>query len=79
MVVEDYVGFAVKSGTPEAVVRRLNEAVNQALRDPKVREAFEKLGATPVGGSQTDFSDFIRAQVAHWSRVVKEAGIKLPQ
>jgi tripartite-type tricarboxylate transporter receptor subunit TctC len=53
--------------------------VNQALRDPKVREAFEKLGATPVGGSQVDFSDFIRAQVAHWSRVVKEAGIKLPQ
>ena len=79
LVVEDYVGFAVKSGTPEAVVRRLNEAVNQALRDPKVREAFEKLGATPVGGSQKDFSDFIRAQVAHWGRVVKDAGIKLPQ
>ena len=79
LVVEDYVGFAVKSGTPEAVVRRLNEAVNQALRDPKVREAFVKLGATPAGGSQTDFRDFIRAQVAHWSRVVKEAGIKLPQ
>jgi tripartite-type tricarboxylate transporter receptor subunit TctC len=79
LVVEDYVGFTVKSGTPEAVVRRLNEAVNQALRDPKVREAFEKLGATPIGGSQADFSDFIRAQVAHWSRVVKEAGIKLPQ
>lgn len=79
LVVEDYVGFAVKSGTPEAVVRRLNEAVNQALRDPKVREAFEKLGAAPAGGSQTEFSDFIRAQVAHWGRVVKDAGIKLPQ
>lgn len=79
LVVEDYVGFAVKSGTPEAIVRRLNEAVNQALRDPKVREAFEKLGATAVGGSQADFGDFFRAQVAHWSRVVKEAGIKLPQ
>ena len=49
--VEDHVGFAVKSGTPEAVVRRLNEAVNQALRDPKVREAFEKLGATAAGGT----------------------------
>ena len=45
----------------------------------RMAKAFEKLGATPVGGSQTDFSDFIRTQVAHWGRVVKEAGIKLPQ
>ena len=79
LVVEDYVGFAVKSGTPETVVRRLNEAVNQALREPKVHEAFEKLGAAPAGGSQADFHDFMRAQVVHWSRVVKDAGIKLPQ
>jgi tripartite-type tricarboxylate transporter receptor subunit TctC len=79
LVVEDYVGFAVKSGTPDAVVRRLNEAVNQALSDPKVRDAFEKLGATPAGGSQSGFADFMRAQVAHWGRVVKESGIRLPQ
>jgi tripartite-type tricarboxylate transporter receptor subunit TctC len=51
----------------------------QALRDAKVREAFEKLGATPAGGNQPEFADFIRSQVAHWSRVVREAGIKLPQ
>jgi tripartite-type tricarboxylate transporter receptor subunit TctC len=79
LVVEDYVGFAVRSGTPETVVRRLNEAVNQVLREPKVRDAFEKLGAAPAGGSQTDFNDFIRSQVAHWSRVIRESGIKLPQ
>lgn len=79
LVVEDYVGLAVKSGTPETVVQRLNEAVNVALREPKVREAFDKLGAAPAGGSQADFTDFMRAQISHWSRVVKDAGIKLPQ
>lgn len=79
LVVEDYVGFAVKRDTRDDVVRRLNEAVSQALRNPKVREAFEKLGATPAGGSQPDFAAFIHRQVAHWGRVVKEAGIKLPQ
>jgi tripartite-type tricarboxylate transporter receptor subunit TctC len=79
LVVEDYVGFAVRSGTPDATVRRLNAAVNQVLLDPRIREAFEKLGAAPAGGGHADFSDFIRTQVAHWSRVVKEAGIKLPQ
>lgn len=79
LVVEDYVGFSMKSGTPDAVVHRLNEAATRALRDAKVREAFEKLGAVPDGGSQSDFANFFHAQVAHWSRVVKEAGIKLPQ
>ena len=79
LVVEDYVGFAVRSGTPDAVVRRLNAAVNDALRDPKIRAAFEKLGAAPAGGAQADFADFIRGQVGHWSRVVQHAGIKLPQ
>jgi tripartite-type tricarboxylate transporter receptor subunit TctC len=79
LVVEDYVGFAVKTGTPNQVISRMNGAVNEVLRDPKVQDAFRKLGATPAGGNQSDFADFIRAQVVHWGRVVKEAGIKLPQ
>lgn len=79
LVVEDYVGFAVKSGTPEAIVRRLNAAINDALRKPKVHETFAKLGATPAGGTEAEFAALIRSQVAHWGRVVREAGIKLPQ
>lgn len=79
LVVEDYVGFAVKSGTPEAVVRRLNEAVSRVMHDPKIRDSFEKLGAAPADGSQSDFADFIRSQVSYWGRIVKDSGIKLPQ
>lgn len=79
LVVEDYVGFAVKSGTPEAVVRRLNEAVNRVMHDQNVRDSFEKLGAAPAGGGQSEFADFIRSQVSYWGRIVKDSGIKLPQ
>ena len=79
LVVEDYVGFAVKSGTSPEIVARLNEAVNKALRKPRVVETFAKLGATPAGGSADDFANLIKSQVAHWGRVVRESGIKMPQ
>jgi tripartite-type tricarboxylate transporter receptor subunit TctC len=79
LVVEDYVGFAAKSGTSSAIVARLNEAIDRALRKPKVRDAFAKLGAEPAGGSPTVFGALIAAQVAHWEKVVREAGITMPQ
>jgi tripartite-type tricarboxylate transporter receptor subunit TctC len=79
LVVEDYVGFGVKAGTSPDIVARLNEAVNKALRKPRVVETFAKLGATPAGGSADEFASLIKSQVAHWGRVVRESGIKMPQ
>jgi tripartite-type tricarboxylate transporter receptor subunit TctC len=79
LVVEDWVGFTVKSGTPDDITARLNAAVNKALAKPKVREAIAKLGAEPAGGTATEFGALVKGQVAHWGRVVRESGIKLPQ
>jgi tripartite-type tricarboxylate transporter receptor subunit TctC len=54
LVVEDWIGFAVKAATPGDIVERLNRAINEALATSKVREAFAKLGAEPAGGSSTE-------------------------
>ena len=79
LAVEDWVGFAVKSGTPPEVIAKLNAAVNKVLGDEKTREAFAKIGAEPAGGTPEKFGELIRAQVAHWTKIVKDSGIKLPQ
>jgi tripartite-type tricarboxylate transporter receptor subunit TctC len=79
LVVEDWVGFAVKHGTPPDVVMRLNAAINKALAKEKVREAFAKVGAEPAGGTPADFGNLVKAQVAHWGKVVKDAGIRMQQ
>ena len=79
LVVEDYVGLAVKSGTSTEITARLNDAINRALRKPKVREAFANLGAEATGGTSAEFGDLIKAQVAHWGKIVRESGIKMPQ
>jgi tripartite-type tricarboxylate transporter receptor subunit TctC len=79
LVVEDWVGLAVKSGTPDHVVARLNAAINKALGRPRVRDGFAKLGADAAGGTPVEFASLVKSQVAHWRKVVAESGIKLPQ
>jgi tripartite-type tricarboxylate transporter receptor subunit TctC len=79
LAVEDWVGFAVKSGTPDDIVTRLNGAINKALAKPKIREAFAKLGAEPAGGTPSAYGDLVKSQTAHWAKVVKDSGIKMGQ
>jgi tripartite-type tricarboxylate transporter receptor subunit TctC len=79
LAVEDWVGFAVKSGTPNEAVLRLNEAINKALKKEAVREAFARVGAEPAGGTPAQYGDLVKGQVAHWGKVVKDFGIKMQQ
>jgi len=79
LVVEGWAGFAVKSGTPNDVIERLNQAVNAALGSERVRNAFINLGAEPVGGTAAEFRLFVTSQISHWGKVVRESGIKMPR
>ena len=71
---EDWVGFAVKSGTSNEVIARLNAATDKALATPRVREAFAKLGAEPAGGTPESYGQLVSSQLAHWAKVVKPPG-----
>jgi tripartite-type tricarboxylate transporter receptor subunit TctC len=79
LVIEDWVGFVVKNGTPSVIIARLNDATNKALAKASVREAFAKIAAEPVGGTPGEFDAHIKSQIAHWGKVVKDAGIKVQQ
>jgi tripartite-type tricarboxylate transporter receptor subunit TctC len=77
LVVEDWVGVAVRTGTPNEIVTRLNAALNRTLAKPKIAEALARLGAEPAGGTAADFGDLLNAQIAHWRNVVRDAGIAI--
>jgi tripartite-type tricarboxylate transporter receptor subunit TctC len=79
LVVEDWEGLAVRSGTPNEIVRRLNESMNKALTKQRVRDAFAAIGAEPVGGTPDEFGLFIKSQLEYWGTVVRESGIKMSQ
>jgi len=75
---EDYtwIGMFVPAGAPPDVVQRLNEVVNRALQAPDTRERLDALAFEPVGGSQREFADYVKAEIAKWGKVVRETGAK---
>jgi tripartite-type tricarboxylate transporter receptor subunit TctC len=77
LVIQDFVGWVVKSGTPDDVIAQLNKATNRVLAKPSVREAFANIAAEPAGGPAAEFGAFLKAQIVHWGNVVAEAGIKI--
>ena len=79
LIIQDWFGIVVRSGTPNDIVLRLNRAFAGALAQQRVRRAIEKLAAEPAGGTEAEFGNFITAQLGHWDKVVKESGIKMHQ
>jgi tripartite-type tricarboxylate transporter receptor subunit TctC len=77
LVAEDWQGILVNAGTPPAVIARLNAAVNKALKTEKVRDSLAKLGADVSGGTPEEFGALVRAETARWTKVIKDAGIKI--
>ncbi|HET9917626.1 MAG TPA: tripartite tricarboxylate transporter substrate binding protein [Candidatus Binatia bacterium] len=79
LIIQDWFGILAKTGTPNEIVVRLNQAMNKALASPRVQQAIAKMAAEPAGGSPADFGQFLTSQIAHWSKVVKEANISMHQ
>lgn len=67
-------GLFAPAGTPPAVVAKLNEMVNQALRDPAFAEQMRAQGGEPAGGSSADFRVFLTAEIARWAKAVAASG-----
>jgi tripartite-type tricarboxylate transporter receptor subunit TctC len=70
-------GVFVPHGTPAAIVKTLNGALNEALRSPEVKTRFEQLNIEWRNNTPEEFRAFVDEQMDRWSKVVKEANIKL--
>jgi tripartite-type tricarboxylate transporter receptor subunit TctC len=77
--IEEYtwVGFFAPAGTPPDIVQKLNDGINKALQVPEVRDRLVALTFEPIGGTPQQFADYVRDEVVHWSKVVKETGAKV--
>ncbi len=64
------------AGTPPAIVARLNAETNKVLATAEVRERFAQAGSDPIGGTSESLGKFLAEDIAKWSRVTKQAGIK---
>jgi tripartite-type tricarboxylate transporter receptor subunit TctC len=65
------------AGTPKGVVDRLNTEVAKVLKTPEMKEKMTGLGTDVVANSPEQFAQYLREETAKWSKIVKDAGIKL--
>jgi len=70
-------GLLAPAGTPREVVVRLGEEVSRVVRAREMKEKLAVQGAEVAGGSPEEFAALIRADTSTWSRVVKDAGIRI--
>lgn len=70
-------GMLVPARTPQATVQRLHTDVVNILSQPETRERLTALGFDIVASSPREFAAQIRSEVTKWTRVVKQAGIKV--
>jgi tripartite-type tricarboxylate transporter receptor subunit TctC len=68
-------GVLAPAGTPDAVVKKLNEEINKALSAPDVRKTLEAAGIEPVTESPQYFADFINSEMTKWAKVAQAANI----
>jgi tripartite-type tricarboxylate transporter receptor subunit TctC len=67
--------YFAPAGTPRDIVMRLNAQINKAMQQPDVRERLSVQGsAEVVGGTPEHLAAFMKAEIAKWSRVIKESG-----
>jgi tripartite-type tricarboxylate transporter receptor subunit TctC len=73
----DWNGVFVPHGTPAAIVKKLNAALNATIVSPQVTARFIELNIESRQNSPEEFRAYVEGQMGLWSRVVKEANIKL--
>jgi tripartite-type tricarboxylate transporter receptor subunit TctC len=73
----EWIGMMVPAGTPAIAIKRLHDAVVKAATIPEVKERVAALGADFVTTSPEEFAAFIKRELAVWSKVVREVGIKI--
>jgi tripartite-type tricarboxylate transporter receptor subunit TctC len=71
-----WLGLGAPKATPAEIVDKLNEEVNAALDDPKMKARLADLGGVALPGSPAEFGKLIADETEKWAKVIKFAGIK---
>jgi tripartite-type tricarboxylate transporter receptor subunit TctC len=70
-------GLLAPNGTPKAIIHKLNAEINAILATPEMQKILITSGAEPEGGTPEEFMQFIRDDIAKWTKVVRASKIKV--
>ena len=70
-------GVFLPAGVPAPIATKLQQALQDVLKEDEVKQRLADLGAQPVGSTPADFAAFLKKEDAKWGEVVKKGNIKL--
>lgn len=70
-----WVGLFAPSKTPNDIVARMNSELNLILFIPEFQQQLASAGFGPIGGSLNNSSDYVKAELMKYAKVVQETGI----
>ena len=74
--ITSWYGLAAPTGTPNAVIARLNAETGKAMQSPDVVAQFRLQGYEPLLSTPDEMSARIKTEIAIWTRVIRDAGIQ---
>jgi tripartite-type tricarboxylate transporter receptor subunit TctC len=75
--VSGWYAFFVPAKTPSDIVRKMHADTAAALAEPAIKGRLEQLGLFVVGSTPDELASFLKAEMAKWGPLIKEAGIKV--
>jgi tripartite-type tricarboxylate transporter receptor subunit TctC len=72
---QTFTGLFAPAGTPEAVVKKLHDAMAEILKDPDVVDKFNKLGAEATAMTSAEFSTYLGREDAKWIPIIRKVDI----
>jgi tripartite-type tricarboxylate transporter receptor subunit TctC len=69
-------GFFAPTGTPTAIIKKLNADINAVLLDPELKDKLLKVGIEVEGSSPEALAAFVDKEIAKWAAVIKAGNIK---
>jgi len=65
------------SGTPDAVIKKLSDAIAAAMQTPEMKEKIPQLGGDIYQGTLAEGNQFIQNQIQEWTKIIREKNISL--
>jgi tripartite-type tricarboxylate transporter receptor subunit TctC len=76
-VVDSWTGILAPAKTPGEILARLQKEIAAVLGEPEIRGRYATLGIEPVANTPAQFAEQIRADLARWEKVVRQANVRI--
>jgi len=70
-------GIVTTAGTPDAVIKKYNTALNEVFQDPEFAKRWEGIGSEVVGGTPEQFTKLVHSEAERLGGLVRELGVQL--